>query len=102
MKRSRDKSSNKTAIHTVGAWARQNGLLPGQVKADDKSKDIRAIPKLLSRLGLKGAVVTIDARQVVKGIVFAHQISGFPAPHLAFSRKEKGSACRNLMCNRHI
>ena len=33
----------------------------GQVKVDDKSNEITAIPKLLSRLDIAGAVTTLDA-----------------------------------------
>ncbi len=34
----------------VSAWAHHNSLVLGQVKVDDKSNEITAIPKLLSRL----------------------------------------------------
>jgi predicted transposase YbfD/YdcC len=44
----------------VSAWAQQNNLVLGQVKVDDKSNEITAIPKLLSRLDIAGAVITID------------------------------------------
>lgn len=49
LRRSLDKSSQKAAIHMVSAFARQNGLVLGQVKVDDKSNEITAIPKLLER-----------------------------------------------------
>jgi predicted transposase YbfD/YdcC len=52
----------------VSAWARQNGLVLGQVKVDEKSNEITAIPKLLSRLDIQGAVVTIDAMGCQKKI----------------------------------
>jgi predicted transposase YbfD/YdcC len=45
----------------VSAWAHHNNLVLGQVKVDDKSNEITAIPKLLSRLDIAGAVITIDA-----------------------------------------
>ena len=68
VRRSLDKASNKAAIHMVSAWARQNGLVLGQVKVDEKSNEITAIPKLLSRLDINGAVVTIDAMGCQKKI----------------------------------
>ena len=45
----------------VSAWAQQNNLVLGQVKVDDKSNEITALPKLLSRLDIAGAMVTVDA-----------------------------------------
>jgi predicted transposase YbfD/YdcC len=60
-RRSYDKSRNKPAIHMVSAFATEFGLTLGQVKTDEKSNEITAIPALLSRLTLSGCVVTIDA-----------------------------------------
>jgi predicted transposase YbfD/YdcC len=45
----------------VSAWSAQNRLILGQVKVDDKSNEITAIPKLLALLVIKGCLVTIDA-----------------------------------------
>lgn len=61
VRRSLDKASNKSAIHMVSAWAHENRLVLGQVKVDDKSNEITAIPKLLEKLNITGAVVTLDA-----------------------------------------
>ena len=44
-------------------------LVIGQVKADEKSNEITAIPNLLDVLYLKGAIVTIDAAGCQKKIV---------------------------------
>jgi predicted transposase YbfD/YdcC len=44
----------------VSAWASQNGLVLGQVKADDKSNEITAISELLRLLVLGGCIVTLD------------------------------------------
>jgi len=68
LRRSVDKASKKAAIYMVSAWAQQNNLVLGQVKVDDKSNEITAIPKLLSRLDIAGAVVTIDAMGCQKKI----------------------------------
>jgi len=68
IRRSLDKASKKAAIHMVSAWAQQNNLVLGQVKVDDKSNEITAIPKLLSRLDIAGAVVTIEAMGCQKKI----------------------------------
>jgi len=44
---SRDTASGKSAIHMVSAWAASSHLVLGQVKVDDKSNEITAIPELL-------------------------------------------------------
>ena len=61
LRRSYDRGSGKAAIHMVSAWANANRLVLGQVKTDDKSNEITAIPKLLQLLEVKGCIVTIDA-----------------------------------------
>ena len=45
----------------VSAYSKRSKLVIGQVKADEKSNEITAIPGLLDLLYLKGAIVTIDA-----------------------------------------
>lgn len=61
LRRSYDSSNNQSAIQMVSAWASQNNLVLGQLKVEDKSNEITAIPKLLSVLELKGCILTIDA-----------------------------------------
>ena len=51
----------KSPIHLVSAWASENNLVLGQVKTDEKSNEITAIPKLLEILELQDTIVTIDA-----------------------------------------
>jgi predicted transposase YbfD/YdcC len=58
---SHDKRQGKEAIHLVSAWAGKNELVLGQVKVDDKSNEITAIPELLRLLAINGCIVTIDA-----------------------------------------
>lgn len=68
-----DTDSGKSAIHMVSAWASSVGLTVGQVKTDEKSNEITAIPKLLEMLELKGCIVTLDAmgcqKEIAKQIV---------------------------------
>jgi len=61
LRRSHDKGIGKAAIDMVSAWANANGLVLGQIKVDDKSNEITAIPKLLKALEVSGCIVTIDA-----------------------------------------
>lgn len=58
---SRDSANGKGAIDMVSAWAQANHMVLGQVKVDDKSNEITAIPTLLGLLDLEGCIVTIDA-----------------------------------------
>ena len=48
-------------LHTVSAWASRQRLVLGQEFCEEKENEITAIPRLLERLELKGALVTIDA-----------------------------------------
>lgn len=61
----------KTAIQVVSAWATASHLVLGQVKVDDKSNEITAIPELLQLLETKGCIVTIDAMGCQKAIAQA-------------------------------
>ena len=49
------------ALHIVSAWSCANGISLGQIKVDDKTNEITAIPDILERLCIEGAIITIDA-----------------------------------------
>lgn len=51
----------KEGLRLVSAWASENRLVLGQIKAGADSNEITAIPALLELLELKGCIVTIDA-----------------------------------------
>ena len=77
VRRSHDRSRGKGPIHLVSAWASANTMTLGQVKTDEKSNEITAIPRLLELLDLHGCIVTIDAMGCQREI--AEQIVG-PGP----------------------
>ena len=57
-------SNEETAegkLHIISAWVREDGISLGQIKTDEKSNEITAIPKMLENMDIKGCVVTIDA-----------------------------------------
>lgn len=54
-------NGSKSIIHLVNAWSSSNQMILAQVKTEDKSNEITAIPTLLDLLTLEGAIVTIDA-----------------------------------------
>lgn len=68
LRRSFRDAGNKAFVHMVSAWAADNRVVLGQVKTDEKSNEITAIPKLLALLNIKGTIVTIDAMGCQKTI----------------------------------
>jgi predicted transposase YbfD/YdcC len=60
-RRSHARSKGRAPLHMVSAWASRQRLVLGQEAVDVKSNEITAIPLLLERLELTGALVTIDA-----------------------------------------
>ncbi len=73
LRRSHDRRTMKSALHTVCAWSVENHVVLGQESVDAKSNEITAIPELLQVLELHGAIVTIDAmgcqKKIAKQIV---------------------------------
>ncbi len=61
------------ALHLVSAFATEARLVLGQVRTEEKSNEITAIPELLRLLDLCGATVSIDAmgcqREIARQIV---------------------------------
>ena len=60
-RRTHARSKGREPLHLVSAWASRQRLVLGQEAVADKSNEIVAIPLLLQRLELTGALVTIDA-----------------------------------------
>ena len=60
-RRTHARSKEREPLHLVSAWASRQRLVLGQEAVTGKSNEITAIPLLLERLALKGALVTIDA-----------------------------------------
>jgi predicted transposase YbfD/YdcC len=58
----------KTGLHLVHAFASELGVCLAQVKTDEKSNEITAIPNLLDTLYLKGCIVSLDAMGTQKEI----------------------------------
>jgi len=68
VRRSFKGGDKKSAIHMVSAFRAANHTVLGQVKVDEKSNEITAIPELLKLLNLEGSIVTIDAMGCQKSI----------------------------------
>ena len=71
LRRSYDKSRKTGPIHRVSAFSTANGVVLGQVKTDEKSNEITAIPALLKLLSVCGCLVTLDAMGCQKQIAQA-------------------------------
>jgi len=60
-------------LHIVSAFCAKNSLSLGQVKVNEKSNEITAIPELLDLIAVKGCIITIDAmgcqRDIAKKII---------------------------------
>ena len=76
VRRSHDRTIGKDAIHMVNAWAHHNGIALGQLKTEEKSNEITAIPELLELLNVSGCIVTIDAMGCQKKIAQAIRDQG--------------------------
>jgi predicted transposase YbfD/YdcC len=70
---SHNRNHGLKALHLVSAWATQNRIMLGQVKTEEKSNEIEAIPRLLKMIDIKNSIVTIDAmgcqREIAKQII---------------------------------
>ena len=69
LRRSFDRASQTNAIHVVSAWACEHRLVLGQIKTEEKSNEITAIPKLLEQIDVSGSIVTTDAMGCQRNIV---------------------------------
>jgi predicted transposase YbfD/YdcC len=60
-RRTHARGKGRAPLHLISAWATRQRLVLGQEAVAGKSNEIAAIPRLLERLALAGALVTIDA-----------------------------------------
>lgn len=68
LRRSFDRASNRAAVHMLNAYVHENHAVFAQLKTDEKSNEITAVPKLLEMLKLTDATVTLDAMGCQKEI----------------------------------
>lgn len=61
VKSARDKINGGNTPYIVSAFLSDIGISVGQVKVDDKSNEITAIPELIKLLDIEGKIITIDA-----------------------------------------
>lgn len=85
---SQDRKNGQEAIGIVSAWAQANEMVLGQIKSNEKSNEITAIPELLKLLHIQGCLVTIDA--IGCQIEIAEQILEQEADYLLALKKNQG------------
>jgi predicted transposase YbfD/YdcC len=56
------------AYHVVSAWVAENQMTLGQIKVEEKSNEITAVPELLDMLDVEGSIITADAMCCQKAI----------------------------------
>ena len=54
-RRSREEAGGIKPVHVVSAWAAESSLVLGQLRVDEKTNEIKAIPELLDVGGLRTA-----------------------------------------------
>lgn len=69
IKSAKDKINGGNTPYIVSAFLSDIGISVGQVKVDDKSNEITAIPELLDLIDIKDKIITIDAIGTQEGIV---------------------------------
>ena len=83
------KKTSKEAIHMVSAFAARQRLVLAQVRVDEKSNEIIAIPALLDMMAVEGAVITIDAMGCQRDI--AAKIIGKKADYILALKGNQGT-----------
>jgi predicted transposase YbfD/YdcC len=94
MRRSYQKKGSKEPIHMVSAFAARQRLVLAQVKVNEKSNEIVAIPALLEMLAIEGAVVTIDAMGCQRAI--ARQIRDKKADYIIALKGNQGTLLKDV------
>jgi predicted transposase YbfD/YdcC len=83
------KTIRGSGFHVVNAWIGEHGLTLGQLTTEEESNEIKAVPKLLDSLDVRGDVVTADGMSCQKEI--AKKIGEKEADYvLAVKENQKG------------
>jgi predicted transposase YbfD/YdcC len=61
-------NSGHKAYHVVSAWIAENQITLGQIKVEEKTNEITAVPELLDMLDVEGSIITADAMSCQKAI----------------------------------
>ncbi|ACT08211.1 transposase IS4 family protein [Dickeya chrysanthemi Ech1591] len=89
-----DKSRRRGAIHIISAFSTMHGVVLGQLKTEEKSNEITAIPELINVIDIKGKTITTDAMGCQKGI--AEKIRDQEGDYLFSVKGNQGKLYRAL------
>jgi predicted transposase YbfD/YdcC len=65
------KAGSTTPLHMLHVWATRQGLLLAQQRVEGAPGEVGAIPEILKRVRIEGAVVTTDANGCTKAVTTA-------------------------------
>lgn len=65
------KAGSTTPMHLLHVWATHQGLLLAQQQVEGAPGEVRAIPEILKRVRIDGAIVTTDANGCTKDVTAA-------------------------------
>lgn len=94
LRRAHRRGTGVKPLHLVQAWAVRNRLVLGQLKVDQKSNEMKAVPELLWMLVLKGCIVTVDALNTQKDI--AHEIRAQEADYVLALKENHPTLCHEV------
>lgn len=90
-----NKRQKVPALHLVSAWATKNRMMLAQVKTEEKSNEITAIPKVLDRVDVTGSIVMIDAMGCQTSI--AKQIRSKQADYVLSLKENQPTLYQNIV-----
>ena len=64
-----DNEDNQNVIHMISAWANKSQVVLGQIRVDEKSNEIPAVPDLIDFIDVKNCIITSDAMSCQKKTV---------------------------------
>jgi predicted transposase YbfD/YdcC len=88
------KTIRGSGFPVASAWVGEHGLTLGQLKTEEKSNEIKAAPKLLDMLDVKGDVVAADAMSCQKEI--ARKIREKGADHILAVKDNQPTLHRDI------
>lgn len=65
------KNDEHNAYHVVSAFISEHSITLGEVKTEEKSNEITAVPKLIKLINVRNAIITADAMSCQKDIIEA-------------------------------
>lgn len=89
-----NREDRNSTIHMVNAFATGNRMVLGQIKTDEKSNEITAIPELIQLLDISGALISTDAMGCQVNI--ADQILDGGGDYLFGVKENQPTLCKSL------